>query len=115
MLGLLRRIAIDITRGSANRVSSACSPRRRRSRVSGTQAALVALPYQIFVISHSPALVGLLGAFELGPMVVVSLVGGALNDRHDRRVLLAIAQLAVIAAAGALCVASLLGHPRVVS
>jgi MFS family permease len=47
----------------------------------GTQVALVALPFQIFVISHSAFLVGLLGAFELGPMVVVSLLGGALADR----------------------------------
>ena len=51
----------------------------------GTQAALVALPYQIYVLSHSAALVGLLGAFELGPMIVVSLLGGAMADRHDRR------------------------------
>ena len=62
----------------------------------GTQAALVALPYQIYVLSHSAALVGLLGAFELGPMIVVSLLGGALADRHDRRLMLAVAQVGVI-------------------
>ncbi len=62
----------------------------------GTQAALVALPYQIYVLSHSAALVGLLGAFELGPMIVVSLLGGAMADRHDRRLMLAVAQVGVI-------------------
>ena len=113
MLRLLRKIAIDITAVRESREFRLLASAETISSL-GTQAALVALPYQIFVISHSPALVGLLGAFELGPMVVVSLVGGALNDRHDRRVLLAIAQVAVIAAAGALCAASLLGHPRVV-
>ncbi|HWD64685.1 MAG TPA: MFS transporter [Solirubrobacteraceae bacterium] len=80
----------------------------------GTQAALVALPYQIYVSSHSPALVGLLGAFELGPMVVVSLLGGALLDRRDRRPVLALAQIGVIVVSGALCVAAIAGHPPVI-
>src|SRR3979409_324188 len=103
MLSLLRRIAGDLT------------PLRRSRRFRwlilgetvsnlGTQAALVALPYQIFVISHSAALVGLLGAFELGPMVVVSLLGGALNDRMDRRRLLGLAQIGVIVAVTALAI-----------
>ncbi|MGO9972637.1 MAG: MFS transporter [Solirubrobacteraceae bacterium] len=112
MLAFLRRVAIDV------------SPIRRSRDFRllvigevignlGTQAALIALPYQIFVISRSPTLVGLLGAFELGPMVVVSLIGGVLNDRHDRRTLLAIAQVGVIAVASALCLVSLEGHPAV--
>src|SRR5205085_7020223 len=75
----------------------------------GTQAALVALPYQIFVISHSAALVGLLGAFELGPMIVVSLIGGALADRTARRRVLGLAQAGVIAASGALAAAAFAG------
>ena len=47
----------------------------------GSQIALVALPTQIYLISHSAALVGLLGAFELGPMIFAGLVGGAIADR----------------------------------
>ncbi|HET9094601.1 MAG TPA: MFS transporter, partial [Solirubrobacteraceae bacterium] len=74
----------------------------------GTQAALVALPFQIYVISHSAVLVGLLGLFELGPMIVVSLIGGAILDRRDRRPVLAAAQLGVIAVTGALFALSLL-------
>src|SRR5438309_1251753 len=42
----------------------------------GTQAALVALPYQVFVVTRSPLLVGLLGLVELGPLVAASLWGG---------------------------------------
>ena len=79
----------------------------------GSQAALVALPYQIFVISHSVTLVGLLGAFELGPMIVVSLVGGAVADRRDRRPVLAAAQVGVMTVTTALFLISLLGHPVV--
>ena len=62
----------------------------------GSQVALVALPTQIFLLSHSAALVGLLGAFELGPMIVAWLVGGAVADRLDRRKVLIAAQLGVI-------------------
>jgi hypothetical protein len=112
MLALLRRIAIDVSPLRESREFRLLVAGQIVSNL-GTQAALVALPYQIFVLSHSAALVGLLGAFELGPMVVVSLLGGALNDRMDRRRLLALAQFGVIVAAGALAVSSLAGHPPV--
>jgi MFS family permease len=62
----------------------------------GTQAVLVALPFQIYLLSHSATLVGLLGLFELGPMIVVSLVGGAIADRRDRRPILVAAQIGII-------------------
>lgn len=104
MLGLLRRIAIDVSPLRESREFRLLVLGQIVSNL-GTQAALVALPYQIFVISHSAALVGLLGAFELGPMVIVSLLGGALNDRMDRRRLLALAQAGVIIAASSVGVA----------
>ncbi|MGO9901184.1 MAG: MFS transporter [Solirubrobacteraceae bacterium] len=112
MLGFLRKVAIDVSPIRESRDYRLLATGEIVANV-GTQAALVALPYQIFVTSHSPTLVGLLGAFELGPMIVVSLLGGVLNDRYERRLLLAIAQIGVIAAAGALCAAALIGHPPV--
>jgi MFS family permease len=54
----------------------------------GSQATLVALPYQLYVETRSPALTGLLGIFELVPLVILSLYGGGLADRLDRRKLL---------------------------
>jgi MFS family permease len=77
----------------------------------GTQAALVALPYQVYVISRSAFLTGLLGLVELGPLVVLSLFGGALADRFDRRRLLLATQVALVAVASALAAAALLGTP----
>src|SRR3954465_11151349 len=44
----------------------------------GTQASLVALPYQLYVQTKSPLLTAPLGAAELGPLVVMALVGRAL-------------------------------------
>jgi MFS family permease len=113
MLSLLKRIAVDITPMRRSRSFRLLIIGETISNL-GTQAALVALPYQIFVLSHSAALVGLLGAFELGPMVVVSLLGGVLADRADRRLVLAGAQIGVIAAASALAVAAFIGKPPVV-
>jgi MFS family permease len=80
----------------------------------GTQAALVAIPFQVFVLTHSAALVGLLGAVELGPLITASLLGGAAADRVDRRRVLLLAQTVIAAVAAALAVVTALGTPSVV-
>jgi MFS family permease len=80
----------------------------------GTQAALVAVPYQVFVLTGSAGLVGLLGLAELIPMVFVSLLGGAVADRIDRRRLLIAAQLATMLAAGILAGVTAAGRPPIV-
>jgi MFS family permease len=79
----------------------------------GTQAALVAVPYQVYVLTHSTALVGLIGAAELGPTVLVSLFGGAIADRVDRRRILLVAQIGTALSAGALAGLALAGRPPV--
>jgi MFS family permease len=81
----------------------------------GAQAALVALPYQLYVVTHSALLVGLLGAVELGPLIAMALLGGAIADRMDRRKLLALDQIGVFLAAGGLAAAAFLGHPAVLT
>ena len=113
MLAGLRRIAVDLSPLRASRDFRLLVAGEIVSNL-GTQAALVALPFQIYVNSHSALLVGLLGAFELGPMIVVSLLGGALADRADRRRVLAAAQVGVIAASAALAAAAFSGHPPVI-
>lgn len=72
----------------------------------GTQASMVALPYQVFVLTGSAFLTGLLGAAELVPLIAASLFGGALADRFDRRRLLLACQLALVALAAALAFAA---------
>ena len=79
----------------------------------GTQATLVALPYQVFVITGSAFLVGLIGAAELGPLIIAALFGGALADRFDRRRMLVLCQIALVAIAAALAVAAATGPPPV--
>jgi MFS family permease len=79
----------------------------------GTQASLVALPYQLYIQTKSPFLTGLLGAAELVPLVTMALVGGALADRFDRRRLLLIDQVALVVLAASLCFAAIAGTPPV--
>src|SRR4051812_34230495 len=77
----------------------------------GTQAALVALPYQVYVITRSAFLTGLLGAVEVLPLIAMSLYGGALADMFDRRKLLLVAQVALVVVASGLAAAALAGTP----
>jgi MFS family permease len=107
---LITRIAVDT---SALRTSRDFRLLTIGSTVTGlgTQAALVALPYQVYVISHSAFLTGLLGLVELGPLIALSLFGGALADMFDRRRLLLFAQIALVLVASGLAAAALLGTP----
>lgn len=79
----------------------------------GAQATLVALPYQVYVQTHSALLVGLLGAVELAPLIAASLLGGAIADRVDRRKLLLLDQIGLVLTAAGLAVAASIGHPPI--
>jgi len=80
----------------------------------GTQAALVALPYQLYTQTGSAFLTGLLGAVELVPLIASALLGGAIADRMDRRRLLLLVQIALVASSGALAALAFAGSPPVV-
>lgn len=79
----------------------------------GSQATLVALPYQVYIQSRSALLVGLLGAVELAPLIASALLGGAIADRMDRRRLLLLDQVGMVLTAAGLAVAAFLGHPPI--
>src|SRR3954453_11571464 len=79
----------------------------------GAQAALVAIPYQIYTLTHSAALVGVLGIVELVPIVTCSLLAGAIADRVERRRLMFAAQALIAVAATLLAVGAFTGDPPV--
>lgn len=79
----------------------------------GTQAVLVALPYQVYIETRSALLTGLLGAAELVPLVATALIGGAMADRYDRRRLVLLDQYALVALSGMLAVLAFLGDPPI--
>jgi MFS family permease len=51
----------------------------------GSALRLVAIPYQIYVLTGSSLAVGLLGLFSAIPLIGLSLWGGVIADRVDRR------------------------------
>jgi MFS family permease len=71
----------------------------------GTMVSYVAVPWQLYQLTHSNAQVGLLGLVQLVPVVVCGLLGGAVADRVDRKRLL-IGSEALMA----LCLAGLLAN-----
>ena len=76
----------------------------------GTQMRLVALPYQIYVLTGSPFHVGLLGLFQAIPLITLPLLGGVLADRADRRRVLIATQSGLAACSLALALATQLGY-----
>ena len=103
--GAARALAIDIT---PLRESPAYRALWLGQIVSlmGTQMRYVAAAYQVFLLTDSTVAVGLIGLVEVVPLIVFSIIGGAIADRRDRRSLLAFAQVASIFAAGGLAVVS---------
>ena len=56
----------------------------------GRQITVVAVPYQVFLLTGSTLAVGALGIAQFIPLMAVSLVGGAVADAFDRRKLLVV-------------------------
>jgi MFS family permease len=59
----------------------------------GRQLTIVAVPFQIFDITGSTLAVGLLGLAQLIPLLLLSIVGGALADAFDRRKILVLSPI----------------------
>jgi len=77
--------------------------------VIGAQLTVVAVPAQIFAITESSAYVGLTGLFGLVPLIIFGLYGGALADHMNRRTLLILTTLGIIATSAAFFVQAALG------
>ncbi|MGE5215635.1 MAG: MFS transporter [Chloroflexota bacterium] len=58
----------------------------------GSQISTVAIAWQVYEITDSPFQLGLTGLFRALPVVLLSLPGGVLADRMDRRKLLIVTQ-----------------------
>ena len=79
----------------------------------GQQMTAVAVGIQVYSITGSSLAVGLVGLFQLVPLVVFGLYGGALSDTHDRRLIGLLTAAGLAACATMLLVQSVAGWGNV--
>src|SRR3954470_17928957 len=109
---MARRIAVDLTVLRESRDLRLLTIGQAFASV-GTQAVLVAIPFQVYTLTGSAALVGLVGAAELLPLIVGSLVGGGGADPSARRRVRLAPQALECAVAGGLAAAAFAGDPPI--
>jgi predicted MFS family arabinose efflux permease len=79
----------------------------------GSNMRLVAVAVQVFEITGSTVAVGLVGLVEVVPLIVFSILGGAMSDRSDRRALIFRTQLGLMATSLVLAYISFGSDPSV--
>jgi MFS family permease len=77
----------------------------------GRHITVVALPFQVWELTHSPLAVGMIGLVQVVPLVVLSPVGGALADAMDRRKLMLLTQSGLVVTALLFVWGALMGRP----
>jgi MFS family permease len=78
----------------------------------GTRGTVAANLYQVYELSRSTAITGLVGLAQAISLVVLSPLGGAYADRLDRRRLLQATQVLALVVAGGLALVTELGRPN---
>ena len=78
----------------------------------GSEIAYVAVPYQVYKLTGSTAVVGLLALVALVPLLLSAIVGGAFADAVDRRRMVRLTELGLAVMSGVLLVNALLPHPQ---
>jgi MFS family permease len=79
--------------------------------LTGRQMTTVALPLQVLLLTGSTLAVGLIGLVQVVPLIVMSIAGGAIADRWDRRTVILWTEFGMAASSGALLAGALAGHP----
>jgi MFS family permease len=82
--------------------------------LAGTQMQQVAINWHIYILTKSPVALGLVGLMRVVPIIVFSLIGGAIADAHDRRRVLIVTQIAMMffaALLGLLTIAGVINAP----
>jgi MFS family permease len=106
--GLGRRILLDVTPLRRSRDYRAMITGLGVSQL-GTQLTTVAVPFQVYAITRSSLVVGLVSLTQLFPLIVGSLLGGSLVDAMDRRKLLIIVEAIAAASSAGLALNADLG------
>ena len=78
----------------------------------GSEITYVAIPYQVYRLTGSVAVVGLISLVELVPLLTSAVLGGAFADAVDRRRMLLLTELGLAASSGVLVFNALLPSPQ---
>ncbi len=79
----------------------------------GTMITFVAVPYQVFQLTHSVLVVGALGLVELAALLAFAFLGGALADARDRRLMVLLSEAGLMVVSIVLVGNSLFSSPQV--
>ena len=79
----------------------------------GSQISFVAIPYQVYELTHSTFLVGLIALCELIPLLTLAVVGGAIADAVDRRRLILLTEIGLVIVTVFLAFNASLAEPKV--
>src|SRR5438067_13399025 len=70
--------------------------------MAGSQMQTVAINWHIYALTHSALALGFIGLARVGPIILFSLIGGALADAADRRRVLLVTQSVMMLVAATL-------------
>jgi MFS family permease len=79
----------------------------------GSEMALVALPFQLWQLTHSTLALGLFSFTSLIPLLTLTLAGGAIADAFDRRRMVLVTETLQAVGVAGLLVNAALPHPSV--
>ncbi len=79
----------------------------------GSMITVVAFPYQVYQLTHSLLLVGLLGVLEFVAILAFAMLGGALADAKDRRSMVLLSEAALMGCSLILAGNAALPNPQV--
>ena len=78
----------------------------------GDEIVAVAVPFQVYALTHSTLAVGMLGLCELVPVLILPILGGAAADSFERRGLTIVTHLAVAVMSLFMALNASLDHPH---
>jgi MFS family permease len=107
---LLRGVAVDITPLRTSREFRLLWIGQIVS-LTGRQITVVALQFQVFVLTGSSLAVGMIGLAQMIPLILFSLTGGAIADRVDRRRLILVTEVGLAATSALFVAGAVHGHP----
>jgi len=78
--------------------------------LTGSQMQAAAIDWHVYLLTHSPLALGMVGLSRVIPIVSLSLLGGVVADRYDRKKVMLATQTTMTLVAGLLGILTFTGH-----